>query len=38
MLCEMGGEVRRYSMILVKLVVTESLGDHTQMIQNKTNF
>ncbi|KJG13878.1 hypothetical protein C9J51_02400 [Photobacterium iliopiscarium] len=28
MLCEMGWEVRRYEMILVKLVVMESLGDH----------
>lgn len=33
MLCEMGEEVRRYGMILVKLVVTESLSYYTQATQ-----
>lgn len=32
----MGGEVCRYGVILVKFVVAESLGDHTQATKEKT--
>lgn len=35
MLCEMGGEIRRYCLVLVKLVVMESLGAHINRLKSK---
>lgn len=32
MLCEIGGEVRRYRVKMTKFVVVKSLGNHTQTI------
>jgi hypothetical protein len=38
MLCEIGGEIRRYFMILMKLVVTESLGDQNELAKKLTHL
>lgn len=38
MLCEMSGDVRRYRVILVKLVVTESLSDHNELAKELTRY
>ncbi|SKC31685.1 hypothetical protein CZ809_01187 [Photobacterium piscicola] len=38
MLCEMGEEVRRYGIIFVKLVMTESLGAFHKRLESKLIF
>jgi hypothetical protein len=38
MLCEIGGEVRQNSLRLVKLVVTELLGDQNELAKELTHY
>ena len=38
MLCEIGGDIRRYSIIFVKLVVTEFLGDQNELAKEPTHY
>ena len=38
MLCEIGGDIRQYGIMLVKLVVAESLGNPNELAKEPTHY